>query len=134
MEPGQKIEGDADKWQRLLQYPTKELWLWDLQLCFAGEHGRRIQYEHVPNLAERYRDIIGRISDKDGARNTLVLAIEQVLKENSPVAVSSDTNKSSMLLDLVGDFTPPSGFDWIVQLMNDLGMPKSGTSRLTGKE
>ena len=136
MEPGpDQVQLDNErKFRELISNPSKDLWLWDLQLCLEGEWLRNVQYEHLGNLSGRYDDILERVHEKENALKTLVMAIEQLLETHNPQQISPNVRKTSMILDLIGKFTPPSGFDWVVRMLNTLSMPTSETPRVIGGE
>lgn len=134
MSPEPRHDQQAINFRALRERPTAELWLIELKLCLAQEGQRRITLEHVGSLAEYCIDLIETSASPEESREALIPAVERLLLEQSPKQVYTNKELCCMLLELIGGFTPSSGFAWTVRLLDALGMPKPGAPDLIGRD
>jgi len=124
----------ATNFKVLRETPNAELWLIELRLCLAEVSPRNTILEHIGNLGAYCEAQINLSTNPDESRKTLKIAIDNLLSENEPNTLLNKKYTCSLVLDLIRDFIPLSGFQWTAKLIDNLGMPEPEAPRVTGGE
>lgn len=109
-----ELPGTAEQIQMLLTKPTSSRWDVEIERVLSGQRAGRV--EHLGSVSDYVQVLISSSEDTIKSRGAFRLGLEKVVVRWSPGKYHS-VYYTAGILDLIGDFAPPSGFGKIFTFM-----------------